>query len=89
MSTTIRLSEETKGKLAALKREGESYEEALARLLAAHEERDFEAGFGILADSDTSERVRESHEAMDRQIGERVSEITGGAASDENGERDG
>lgn len=75
MSTTIRLSEETKGKLASLKREGESFDEALARLLEEREERDFTAGFGVLAGTDTSERVRESHEAMDHQIDERVREI--------------
>lgn len=75
MSTTIRVSEETKRELAALKREGESFDDALARLLAEREERDFEAGFGVLAGTDTGDRVREAHEAMDRQIDERVREI--------------
>lgn len=75
MSTTIRLSEETKGKLASLKREGESFDEALARILEEREERDLMAGFGVLAGSETSDRVREAHEAMDRQIDQRVREV--------------
>lgn len=75
MSTTIRLSEETKGKLAVLKREDESFDEAVARLLTAHQERDLMAGFGVLGDADTGERIRETHEAMDRGIDERVREI--------------
>lgn len=86
MSTTIRLSEETKGKLSALKREGESFDDALARILEEQTERDFTAGFGILADADTSERVRESHEAMNDQIDERVRAIADRDGDDEHGE---
>lgn len=75
MSTTIRLSEETKDALAALKRNEESFDEAVARLLDARRERDLMAGFGVLGDGDTGARVREAHEAMEREIDERVREI--------------
>ncbi len=86
MSTTIRLSDETKDRLAALKREDESFDEALARVLEEHGGRDFTAGFGILSDSETSERVRESHAAMNRGIDERVREIADDDERDGNDE---
>lgn len=72
MTTRIQISEETAAKLATLQREGESYEEVLSRLLAAHEERDLLAGFGILEGTEAAEKVRASHEAMDRDMSEHI-----------------
>ncbi|WP_458190393.1 DUF7557 family protein [Haladaptatus sp. NG-WS-4] len=58
--TSIRVSDEAKGRLDLYKREGESYEDVIMRLT----ERDKWAGFGVLAETDSEtrsgmERVRE------------------------------
>ena len=55
MSTTIRVSEETKAKLDRLRREDESFDELLDRL--ASDEQPIDIGAW---DSDTADRAREA-----------------------------
>ena len=57
---TIRVSEEVYERLEARKRQNESFTELLERL--TEEKRDIYAGFGAWADSDATERMRETHE---------------------------
>lgn len=65
MSTTIRVSESTKEKLDELKREGESFDELLARLAGEEEPIEFGAWSDEKADR-ARERVKRSRESFER-----------------------
>jgi len=58
----IRVSERVKRELDRRRREGESYNDVLERVLEEHPEADFYDGFGILSDED-AEWIREKREA--------------------------
>lgn len=58
----IRVSERVKRELDRRRREGESYNDVVERLIEAHQEADFEDGFGILAEEE-AEWIREQREA--------------------------
>ncbi|WP_121822998.1 antitoxin VapB family protein [Halostella salina] len=60
--TTIRVSNETKERLAMLKREGESFEDVIVRLTADEKW----TGFGALSDADGD--PREGMERMRREM---------------------
>lgn len=57
----IRVSERVKAALDSYRREGESYNDVLERLLASRSEGDFEDGFGLISE-DVAEAVRERRE---------------------------
>lgn len=59
MSTSIRLSESTKAKLDRLKREGESHDELIDRLVSEEQPIDF--GFLSEAEAETGRAVVERH----------------------------
>lgn len=54
----IRVSERVKATLDRYRREGESYNDVLERLLSSRSEVDFEDGFGHISE-DTAETLRE------------------------------
>ena len=58
---TIRISEETWRKLQAHKRDGESFDDVIRRVLTD----DPLAGFGAMADTEIDEAVHEVKEEMD------------------------
>ena len=58
----IRVSDRVKAKLDRHRREGESYNDVLERLLAADDDRDLLAGFGRWSE-DHAERARDAREA--------------------------
>lgn len=69
VSTSIRISEETKRKLEAVKREGETFDELLARIVVDRTEEDVErllgrAGDGI--DEHMKQKNRELSESLER-----------------------
>lgn len=59
MSTSIRISEDTKRKLEARKREGESFDELLERLARTEKDVEEMAGWGEDAIDDHVERKRD------------------------------
>ena len=63
---TIRVSDEIYERLEARKRQDESFTELLERL--TEEERDIYAGFGAWADSDATEKMRETHERLNEEV---------------------
>ncbi|WP_459191272.1 antitoxin VapB family protein [Halosimplex sp. J119] len=67
----IRVSDRVKAKLDRHRREGESYNDVLERLLAEDDDRDLLAGFGRWAE-DHAERVREAREAERSKSKERM-----------------
>ncbi|WP_255169513.1 antitoxin VapB family protein [Natrononativus amylolyticus] len=69
----IRVSSRVKRTLDRHRREGESYNDTLERLLA-DDERDLLAGFGRWSD-DQAERVREAREASKRKSKERMQRL--------------
>jgi predicted CopG family antitoxin len=73
MSTSIRISEETKRKLEAVKRPDETFDELLARLAVDRTEDDVEqlAGFGSEGiDEHMAEARAELNESLDERKGE-------------------
>lgn len=70
MSKSIRVDEDTHAALAALKREDETFNELLSRLLAERRETVRE-GAGIWEDSDAAEEARNAREQMKRGVGGR------------------
>jgi predicted CopG family antitoxin len=77
----IRVSSAVKRELGRRRREGDSFNDVLERLL--FEERDLFAGFGAFAGTDRGESTRRVHETGARQSSERIERI---AASRERGE---
>jgi predicted CopG family antitoxin len=67
MSTSIRISEETKQKLEARKREGESFDDLLSRL--ARTEKDVEE-MGGFADDGVVEAMSETREELNESLEE-------------------
>lgn len=83
-STTIRLSEETKHRLDALKREGESYEEVIRRLT----ERDRWETFGMVSETDPDtarDGLDEIRAAANEQGRERIARLGGETGEDSDG----
>lgn len=72
----IRVSSRVKERLDSLRGDGESYNDVLERLVERQSETDFETGFGILSDSNTSDHVEAVRKAMDEQMGDRRDVIT-------------
>lgn len=61
--THIRVSEDVKEKIERQRRKGESYNDALNRLLGVDDKTEqFMAGFGAGADTDRPEKIRKVHE---------------------------
>jgi len=71
MSTSIRVSDETKSMLAVLKEEGESWDEFLARL--ARRERDVDDLGGFAAEG-IEQGMEQTHEELNESFGENVRE---------------
>lgn len=63
---TIRVSDEVYERLKVRKREEESFTDLLDRL--TEEDRDIYAGFGAWADTDATEKMREAHEELNRDV---------------------
>ncbi|PSP53061.1 hypothetical protein BRC60_00270 [Halobacteriales archaeon QH_1_68_42] len=70
MSTSIRISDETKRKLEALKRDGESFDNLLNRIAVDRTERDVRelAGFG---DEGLAEHMEGKREELNESLEER------------------
>ncbi|MCX2818137.1 hypothetical protein EGH25_02045 [Haladaptatus sp. F3-133] len=69
----IRVSAETKRELERRKREGESFEDVLERLL--ENDRDLLAGFGAFEGTDRGEKLREVHERTKEKSKKRIREM--------------
>lgn len=76
MSTSIRISEETKRKLEAVKRPDETFDELLARLAVDRTEADVEelAGF---ADEGIEQHMRQTRSDLDESLDERSDQMNG------------
>lgn len=72
MSTSIRISEETKAKLEARKREGETFDELLDRLARTEKDVEEMAGWG---DEDIGEHLDEKREALDESLDDRAERL--------------
>lgn len=72
----IRVSGRVKRHLDRRRREGESYNDVLERLLEAHGEADFYEGFGILSD-ETADWIRTKREAAKAERKRRLRESGG------------
>lgn len=72
----IRVSEHVKRELDRRRREGESYNDVLERLLSENTEADFYDGFGILADEQV-DRIREERETAKEKRKRRMRRLTG------------
>jgi len=74
----IRVSDRVKRQLDRRRREGESYNDVLERLLGENTEADFYDGFGILSDEETDwirekrEKAKEKRKERMRRLGENV-----------------
>jgi predicted CopG family antitoxin len=70
MSTSIRISDETKRKLEALKRDGESFDDLLSRIAVDRTEKDVRelAGFG---DEGLAEHMKQKREELNESFEER------------------
>jgi len=77
----IRVSEPIKRILDRNRREGESYNDVLERLLGADESGDFDAGFGRWSD-EQAERVREQREATKDQRKTRMRRLSSDEGAD-------
>ena len=66
----IRVSERVKRELNRRRREGESYNDVLERIL--EDDRDLLAGFGAFDGTDRDEAMREVHETGKRRSRERI-----------------
>ncbi len=67
---TIRVTDRVKSLIDDRRREGESYSDALERILRG--ERDLTGGMGFFADSDATEEAREVHERGKRKTLDRT-----------------
>jgi len=66
----IRVSDRVKAKLDRHRREGESYNDVLERLIGDATDSDFSDGFGLLSDEET-EWIRQNREAAREERAER------------------
>lgn len=67
---TIRVSDRVKSLIDDRRREGESYNDALERILGG--ERDLTDGMGFWSDSDAADEAREVHDRGKRKTMERT-----------------
>jgi len=72
----IRVTDRVKEQLARRRRDGESYNDVLERLLGEHTEADFYDGFGILSDEET-EWIREKREEAKEERKDRMRRLAG------------
>ncbi|MFB6309672.1 MAG: antitoxin VapB family protein, partial [Salinirussus sp.] len=72
MSSSIRISEETKRKLEARKREGESFDDLLERLARTEKDVEEMAGF---ADEGIGEHMKEKREELNESLEERTERL--------------
>ena len=70
MSKSIRVGNDTHAALAALKREDETFDELLSRLLAERRE-SVRDGAGLWEGTDAAASAREAREEMKRSVGGR------------------
>jgi len=70
VSKSIRVEEDTHAALSALKREDETFDELLSRLVADRR-RSVRRGAGLWDGSDAAERAREARLATKRDVGDR------------------
>ena len=75
----IRVSEAVKRKIDRQRREGESYNDVLERLLVAEDAGDFDDGFGRWSDAE-ADRVREGRRKAKEERKRRMRERAGDAA---------
>lgn len=75
----IRVSEAVKRKIERRRREGDSYNDVLERLLAEEDAGDFDGGFGRWSDSEAN-RVREGRQKAKRERKRRIRERSEDAA---------
>lgn len=68
MSSSIRISDETKRKLEARKREDETFDDLLERLARTEKDVEEMAGWG---DEDMSEHLEEKREELNESLAER------------------
>jgi predicted CopG family antitoxin len=69
MSSSIRISEETKKKLEARKRAGESFDDLLARLVRTEKDVERMGGF---AETDVEESMEHAREDLNESLDERA-----------------
>ena len=74
MSSSIRISEETKRKLEAVKRSNETFDELLARLAVDRTAGDVEALAGF-ADDGIEQHMREMRSDLDDSLAERTEQL--------------
>lgn len=74
MSTSIRISKETKRKLEAVKRSDETFDDLLSRLAVDRTEDDVEALAGF-ADEGIEQHMREERTALNESLDERTAQI--------------
>lgn len=70
----IRVSDRVKRELDRHRREGESYNDVIERLLGEHTEGDFYEGFGILSD-EAADWIEERREAAKEQRKDRMRQL--------------
>lgn len=70
MSKSIRVDEDTHAALASIKRDDETFDELLSRLLVERRER-VRGGAGLWDGTDAAERARTAREEMKRGVGDR------------------
>lgn len=70
VSTSIRISDETKRKLEALKREDESFDDLLDRLAVDRTPADVEAMAGIAGDAGIEEHLAGKNDDLSRSLDE-------------------
>jgi len=70
----IRVSETVKGELDARRRENESFNDVLERLL--EDDRDLLAGFGAFSGTDRAEAIRAVHEQGQEKSENRIAAMT-------------
>lgn len=68
MSTSIRISEETKRKLEAVKRDDETFDEFLDRIVVDRTDSDVEAFLGMAGSEDIDEHMREVNEELSASL---------------------
>jgi len=72
MSTSIRISDETKAKLEAVKREGETFDELLDRLAVTRTKEDVREMAGF-AEAGIEEHMKEKRSELNESLEERTS----------------
>jgi len=70
----IRVSDRVKRQLDRRRREGESFNDVLERILDESEDADFYDGFGILSDED-ADWIRDKHKSSKKQRKERMQRL--------------